>query len=133
MAIPANDQDQLMRFTMAAKYIIYNADRMRGFMRMLGTKEGALQAVHTVLAIINQHRPIPPNVVPLLGINCYMLMVDVAQRSTKHKADQQILRAVIQSILTSTQAIQGAQASSAPATQPPSAPSGLIGRQGAPA
>ncbi len=126
MALQAPDKDQLMRFTQAAKKIIYDAGRMKQFMQMMGTKEGALQAVHTVLAIIGKYRQIPENLVPLLGVNCYMLMVDVAQEATKHKADPAILRAVIQSILSSTQQ-NAAQpsAQSAPVAQS----GGIIGRQ----
>lgn len=120
------DQDQLMKFTLAAKKVIYDADRMRGFLQMLGTQPGALQAVHSVISIIEKFKPIPPNIAPLLGVNIYMIMVDVAQTVTKHKADPEILKAVIQSILSSTK-----QQPKTP--QQTQQPAGMIAQQGVPA
>lgn len=98
-----NPQDKglLMSFTMAAKKIIYDAGRMKVFMKMLGSKEGAVQAVHTVLSAIQMHKPIPPNIEPLLGVNTYMVMVDFAQKITGHKPDPAIMTDVIKSILQS--------------------------------
>ena len=75
MALNPQDKDALSRYTMAAKKIIYDAGRMEQFMQMLGSKAGALQAVHAVMSIIEKNRPIPPNMAPLLGVNIYMLMV----------------------------------------------------------
>jgi hypothetical protein len=94
------DKSQLTVFTMLAKKIIFDADRMKVFLKMLGSKEGALQAVHTVLAVIQQKKPIPPAIEPLLGVNTYMVMVDFAQKITGHKADPAIMADVIKTIIT---------------------------------
>lgn len=100
MALNQQDKDALSRYTMVAKKIIYDAERMKQFMQMLGSKAGALQAVHAVMSIIEKNRPIPPNMAPLLGVNIYMLMVDVAQQSTGHQPDPAILKEVIGQIVS---------------------------------
>jgi hypothetical protein len=100
MAMTPQIQDQLQRFTLVAKAIIYNADRMRKFLQLMGTPDGAITAVRTVMGAIEQKKHIPPMVAPLLAVNCYMLMVDMAQQATGHKADQGIMRAVVAKLLT---------------------------------
>lgn len=128
--LDAQSKTLLAKYTMAAKKIIYDPEKMREFMKMLGTKEGALSAVHTVMAMISAHRQIPPQIAPLLGVNIYLAMVDVAQRATKHKADPGVMKQVISAI---TSAI-GGQAPAQP-QQPAPAPQGLVASQmqGAPA
>ena len=100
MALNPQDKDALTRYTMVAKKIIYDAERMKQFMQMLGSKAGALQAVHAVMSIIEKNRPIPPNMAPLLGVNIYMLMVDVAQQATQHQPDPAIIQEVIGQIVS---------------------------------
>jgi hypothetical protein len=126
MAINPQNKDALMRFTLVAKKIIYDTARMKQFMQMMGSKEGALTAVQTVMGTIDQHRPVPPAIRPLLGVNIYMLIVDVLQDATGKKADPGILQEVIKSILgnTRSQSQQGAQ----PAQ--PAQPQGIIQQAG---
>jgi len=119
MAIQPQDKDALMRFTLVAKKIIFDAPRMQQFMQMLGSKQGALTAVHTVIGAIEQHRPIPASIRPLLGVNAYMLIVDMLQDATGKKADPGILQAVVKAILQETRG-QPAQ------PQAPAQPRGLI-------
>lgn len=99
--MPINPQDKttLQKFTLVAKKIIYEPARMKAFMKMLGSKEGAVQAVHTVIAAIEQFKPIPPQIKALLGVNVYLIMVDVAQEVTNLQPDPQIIKEVVGMIM----------------------------------
>jgi hypothetical protein len=99
MAMDPQNKDRLMQFTTAVKAIIYNPDRMRQFLPLMGTKEGAVQAVQTIMGVIEQKKPIPPDMAPLLGVNTYMLLVDVAQEILDKKPNPEIVRAVIGTIM----------------------------------
>lgn len=100
MAINPESKTVLQKYNLVAKKIIYDPKRMAQFMRMLGSKDGALQAVHTVLAAIDKLKPIPQEIVGLLGVNVYMLMVDVAQEVTGHPPSPKIIQEVIGLILS---------------------------------
>lgn len=97
-----NPQDKtlLEKYTQVAKKIIYEPNRMGKFMKMLGSKEGALTAVQTVVAAIEKIKPVPPQIAPLLGVNAYMLMVDIAQEVTQAKPDPAIIKEVIGTIVS---------------------------------
>ena len=131
MALDPQSHDALKRFTMAAQKFIYNPDRMKQLMSMMGTPDAAVQAVHTVMAAIEKQKPIPDAIRPLLGVNIYIAIVDVAQAATKHKPDPGIMNAVIKQIMseTSQQPQPDAQ------QQAPQQPQGIIAgqMQGAPA
>lgn len=92
-------QDLLTKFSALAKSVIYDADRMRKFMGMLGTPDGAVIAVQTVLGAIEQAKPIPPEIAKSLGVNAYLLMVDMAQEITGKQASPDIMKKVIGLIL----------------------------------
>ena len=101
-------------------------------MQMLGSKAGALQAVHAVMSIIEKNRPIPPNMAPLLGVNIYMLMVDVAQQVTQHQPDPAIIQEVIGQIVSTIGRAQSGPQEEMQEGQPeePDAPQdGIIARQ----
>lgn len=100
MALNPQTKGLLDKFTQVAKKIIYNPDRMQQFMQMLGTPEGAITAVQSVISAIEKKMPVPPEIQPLLAVNCYMAMVDVAQEGTKVKADKEVMEQVIASILS---------------------------------
>ena len=89
----------LMQFTTAAKSIIFNADRMRQFLPMMDTKSGAIQAVQAVIGAIEQKKPVPADIAPLLGVNVYMLMVDLAKDATGMAPDPAIVQGVVGEIL----------------------------------
>lgn len=123
-------KDLISKYTLIAKKIIYDANRMKSFLKMMGSQDGAVQAVQTVLGAIEKFKPIPPQVYPFLGVNVYMLMVDIAQEVTGHKPDPAIIQQVIIKILKFTK-----QASANPAQpakpQPqqapaPAAPQGML-------
>lgn len=92
----------LTKFTLLAKHIIYDAGRMRKLLDMLGTPEGAVIAVHTVLGAIEQAKPIPPAIVHQLAFNAYVLMVDNAQKITGKKADPAKMKQVTEMIMHAT-------------------------------
>ncbi len=129
--------DLLTKYTALAKSVIYDADRMKKFMGMLGTPEGAVVAVHTVLGAIEQAKPIPPELAKNLGVNAYLILVDMAQNITGKEADPGIMKKVIGTILTEVhqthgqQAAPGAQPQQPPAQAAPQ-PMGII-NQGVPA
>lgn len=89
------DKTLLTQYSNAAKHIIYDRQRFKHFLNLLGTQSGAIHAVHLVLAIIEKTKPIPPSIVHQLGVNIYLLMVDVAEKVTKHQADPGIVHSVI--------------------------------------
>ena len=122
MAMDAQDKSQLTTFTQMAQKIIYDTERMRKFMQMLGSKDGALVAVQTVIGVIDKARPIPPQLAPLLGMNIYMIMVAMAQDITGKKADSKIMREVVNSILTTTVKSHQAKPPVQPVPQAPQAP-----------
>jgi hypothetical protein len=129
MALDPQSKDSLSRFTLAAKKIIYAPERMKQFMTMLGTPDGAITAVQSVLAVIEKSRHIPPQVVPLLAVNCYLVMVDVAQEATKVKPDPGVMKQVIAAIMSKVQQV-GQQNTQQP--QQIQQPRGII-NQGVPA
>lgn len=101
MALDPQVKGELDKFTTAVKAIIYNPDRMKQFLPMLNSANGAIQAVHVIISAIEQKKPIPPQVVPLLGVNAYMLMVDMAQEITGNTPDPAIIKNVIAKIVQS--------------------------------
>lgn len=115
----------LMQFTTAAKSIIFDAGRMGKFLPMMDTKAGAIQAVQAVIGVIEQKKPVPPDIAPLLAVNVYMLMVDLAKDATGMAPDPAIVKGVVGEILATMGRAYGGQ-NPAPA-QPPAA--GIIGQQ----
>ena len=107
---------QLAQFTMMARAVVENAERMKSFLPMMDSPEGAIQAVQSVIGAIEQKKPIPPRVVPLLGVNCYMLMVDMAHNATGEEPDPQIVRQVAMEILSTFS--QSHAAAPEPAAEP---------------
>jgi hypothetical protein len=114
MAIPPESKDRLMRFTIIAKAIIYDAERMKQFLQLMNTKDGAITAVKSIMGVIENKTQIPPDIAPLLGVNIYMLLVDVAQEITGGKPNPKIIKSVIAQIVNSIQP-QAAPAPGAPA------------------
>lgn len=128
-------KDTLMRFTMAAKAIIYNPDRALSLVKMMATKQGTLTAVHTVMAGIDKQKPITPDLAPMLAVIIMMLLVDVAKQALKTQPSQQVLDATIKMIMDDAhKTYPVGQAPNAPSPMPtaPMKPTGLI-NQGAPA
>lgn len=116
--MPHPQQDLLTKFTTLAKTVVYNEDRMRKFMTMLGTPDGAVIAVQTVLGAIEQAKPVPPEIAKSLGVNVYLLLVDMAQEITDKKASPDIMKKVIGMILDGISKTHGGP-QQAPQNAPP--------------
>lgn len=118
--IDPQKKDLLTKFTLAAKSYIYDPDRFKMLLKMLGTEQGAILAVQTVISAIEKAKPIPQSIAKLLALNVYVVMVDMAQRVTKVKAAPEIMMKVIgklmQQIVVSKPGQQQAQP---PGQQPP--------------
>lgn len=93
--IDPQKKDLLTKFTLAAKSYIYDPDRFKMLLKMLGTEQGAIMAVQTVISAVEKAKPIPPSIAKLLALNVYVVMVDMAQRVTKVKAAPEIMMKVI--------------------------------------
>lgn len=126
----AKKQD-LMKFTTVAKAIIYNPERMRQLLKMMGTKQGAVTAAKTVVAAIEQKAPVPPEIAPLVAANAYMILVDMAQEVTGIKADFKVVKEVLGTLVSDFAKMgQAKPAQPAPPPQRPAqpapGPSGLL-------
>lgn len=93
--IDPQKKDQLTKFTLAAKAYIYDPDRFKMLLKMLGTEQGAVMAVQTVISAVEAAKPIPKPILKLLALNVYVVMVDMAQKVTKIKAAPEIMMKVI--------------------------------------
>lgn len=122
------DKSLLSKYTTLAKKIIYNPERMKAFLKMLGSKEGAVTAVQTVLSAIDKLKPVPPQILPMLAVNSYMIMVDVAQEGTGQQADPGIMEEVVGMLLETAKGMS--------AQEQPQGQTGMLARmqeQGEPA
>ena len=115
-------KETLKKYTTAAKHVIFDAKRMSQFAQMMDTRDGAVKAVQTVMGVIEQTKPIPPDVKTLLAVNIYVIMVDVLQEVHQQAPDKQM---VAQTLLAIIKAVAG-QKQAQPTQQAP-APMGLIG------
>lgn len=103
MAMDPQKKSALTMFTTAAKVIVYDAKRMEQFLPLMETKDGAIKAVQAVISVIETKRPIPPDVVPLLSVNVYMLLVDMAREITGMEPDPAVVKGVIGQLLATMQ------------------------------
>lgn len=95
------DMELLKKYTAVAKKIIFESERFKKFLQMLGSPEGALQAVSTVLSAIEKHKPVPPQIKTQLAVNAYLVMVELARDVTGHAPDANIMKRVMESIKAS--------------------------------
>ena len=93
--IDPQKKDLLTKFTLAAKSYIYDPDRFKMLLQMMGTEPGAVMAVQTVISAVEKAKPIPPGILKLLALNVYIVMVDMAQKVTKVKAAPEVMMKVI--------------------------------------
>lgn len=122
-----NYKDTLMRFTLAAKAILYEPKRMAQIMGMMATKTGAVNAVHTVISAIEQKQPVPPEVAPLLGVTILMLVVDMAKQVTGKAPAPELLNEVVSELMQNVNdAHQQPSQPAQPEAQPAQPPQGII-------
>ena len=105
----------LAKYNKLVMSVIYDAERMKKFLRMMETPDGAVLAVKTVLGAIEQAKPIPPELARSLAFNTYMLMVAWAEEITDKKASPEIMQKVAGKILSAVDLTHNA----APPKQPP--------------
>lgn len=111
----------LMQYTTAVKAVVYDAARMKEMLPLLDTRGGAIKAVQAVLSVVEQKKPIPPGVAPLLAVNAYMLLVDMAREITGQEPDPAIVKGVTDELLATMQQSHGKP----PAAQP-AQPQGIL-------
>jgi len=102
-------KDILMKLTMIAKMIVYDTERMKTFTKLVSDPDGAITAVKAVTAVIRQKKSIPADIAPLLDVNIYVLIVDLAQDATGAKANPEFMAQVIASLLKGAGATIGQQ------------------------
>ena len=100
-------KSDLMQFTTAVKAVIYDAGRMKEMLPLLDTRGGAIKAVQAVISVVEQKKPIPPGVAPLLAVNTYMLLVDMAREITGQEPDPAIVKGVTDELLATMQQSHG--------------------------
>lgn len=127
--------DQLDKFVMAAKAILYNKDRAAKLLAMLTTKSGTMTAVHTIMSVIGQKKPIPPEIAPGLALAIFSLLLDMAKKVTgkipPKQAIAEVAKSLAQDVAQQKQPKQQVPMQPQQPMQPPQ-PAGLI-NQGAPA
>ncbi len=137
MALKPEQKNKLIDMTLAAKKLIFSAERMRKLLPMLETRRGALQAVGVIMAVIDKQRPIPPDISMFLAVNVYVLMVDFAKDATGRKPDPKIMQQVSIELLKQTLQTYAKKDAKKLAQQPPQSaqqpvpqqPAGLIATQ----
>lgn len=92
--------EDLPKLIMLAKAAIYDHERAKTFIKMIETRTGAINAVGSVIAALEQKIKIDPAVMPNLAINIYLLMVDVAMNVTGQKPDKAIMRKTIDELMS---------------------------------
>lgn len=118
-------KSDLMQYTTAVKAVIYDAGRMKEMLPMLDTRGGAIKAVQAVLAVIEQKKPIPPGVAPLVAVNAYMLLVDMAREITGQEPDPAIVKGVTDELLATMMQSRG-QPQAQPGQGPAQPPQGIL-------
>jgi hypothetical protein len=116
----------LNKYTKAVKAIVYDANRMRQLAPMLDTRDGSIKAVMSILGAIEQTKPIPPDIKTLLGINTYILMVDLLQEIHGQKPDNQAVSQTILALVKTLSQKAQVQPQQPIQLQPAQRPAGLI-------
>lgn len=70
-------QSKIERFVLAAKAVLYDADRGGKLLDMMKTEDGAVMAVHTVMGGIDQQQNIPREIAPLVAAAIFGVMLDM--------------------------------------------------------
>lgn len=95
--------EQLPQFINAAKTLIYDDKRAKPLLAMMSTKTGAVNAVHVVMSVIEQTKPIPPEMSGDLGLSIFALLLDIFQQATGEKVQIELVQQVIQELKTEQQ------------------------------
>lgn len=123
MNISDADKSLLTKFTQVAQKIIYNPQRASALAKLMDSPDGLPQVVLTVMSGIEQQKPIPPNIRPMLAVNIAMVVLDIAQEVEGKKIPPQGVMAAITSVLQAVQ--KGGQQQPA---QQPAEPEGMLAK-----
>lgn len=92
----------LPKYTAAAQTIIYEPSRAEPILKMMNGVDGAIQAVQTVMSVIEQKKPIPPAVEIVLGPIILMLLVDLSKQAYGKTPNPKMLDAAIKQLMSAT-------------------------------
>lgn len=125
-----NDKTLLDKYTSVAKKIIYNPERAKALANLLDSgPDGAVSAVQTVLAGIERLKPIPPELKPMLAVNTFTAIVELAQDVTGQELPKEVF---LKEMMMVVKAVS-APGQAAPAQQEPQGMLAQMQEQGEPA
>lgn len=123
LKIPPKLKDLLTKFTLVAQSYIYDPDRFKMLLKMMGTEQGAVMAVQTVISAVEAGKPIPRSILKLLALNAYVSMVIMAQEVMNVKASPEIMMKVIGKLMKQIVSTpQGQPGTTTPIAQQPGQP-----------
>jgi hypothetical protein len=93
------DHTALQKYTPMVKEIVDDADQIDLLLPLLGTIDGVLLAVNDLTEKLDLVRPVPRNILPLLGINICFLLMEMSRVQTNKIPEPAFLRAVIKRIV----------------------------------
>ena len=123
----------LPKLTQAAQMIIYDAGRGKDMIDMMKTKAGTTNAVHSIMAALDQKFKLTQAVATLLAPIVLMLLVDFGKTVTGKQPPAKAIKALLQDLMTdasTTYTETPAKEEAAPEAEPapaPAAPTGMIG------
>lgn len=129
MAMDPQKKSRLAAYTQLAQAIIFNKDRAKALISMASSPDGVMNAVKTVIAGIEQKKPVPPDLAPLLAVNIYMVLTDLAREVSGQKPNPQaVLQTIKQLMVGFGKAYNGKpkQPAQPPQQQQPQQPNGLL-------
>ncbi len=121
-------KQDLAQFMDAAKVVVYDRKYAPQFVDLIETQQGAIDAVISVVSVIEQRKPIPPQVLSSLAVSIYLMMVDVAMAATGEAPDKATMKQTISAILSS---MGGGKKQAQPTLEQPAQPAGPQGLIGA--
>lgn len=95
-------KQQLPKFVAAAQTIIYEPSRAEPLLKMMGTKDGAIDSVKAVISAIEQKTDVPAAIEILLGPIILMLLVELAKEAYGKSPNPKMLDAAIKQLMSET-------------------------------
>ncbi len=129
-------KDQLQKFLTVAKAIVYDKKRADVYLPLLETQAGSVSVVANIIAAIEQRVEIPQQIKPILAMNIYLLMVDVAMQSSGEQPDKEIMKQTLSAIMSTVmgETPEEGMSEEVPEEMPPetaqNAPQGLLAQGG---
>ena len=93
-------KQDLAQFMDAAKMVVYDQKYAPQFVDLIETQQGAIDAVGGVMGVLDQRKPVPPEIYPSLAVSIYLMMVDVAMAATGEKPDKATMKQTINALLS---------------------------------